>query len=221
MLCREYLFIVLQSSYSDRENIESDDDHMITFGSGQCFGLIHMSEKAGGEYISRYKGVSLVHHYLNHLWDIFLCLECSLVCISVKLGGDSSDDSIFITKEKLVAIETSVQRKSAREQIQNAKTAVTLMNVEQMRNQGDGVSAGEAEEITVCPSPCSTPNGKNVAECKTNQISARMVYAMFCDVPMKHFQPFLTCICNQFFWGDGGGGKFQEHYFDTTEEKFG
>jgi len=187
---------VLQSSYSDRENIDSNDNHLITFGSDHCFGLIHMPEKAGGEYINRYKGASLEHHHLNHLWDIFLCLEYSLVCISVKLGGDSSDDSIFITKEKLVAIETSVQRKAAREQIQNAKTAVTHMNVEQMRNQGDGVSAGEAEEITVCSSPCNSPNGKNVAECKTNQISARVVYAMFCDVPMKNFHPFLTCICN-------------------------
>jgi hypothetical protein len=109
------------------------------------------------------------------------------VCISVKLGGDSSDDNIFITKEKLVAIETSVQRKAAREHIQNAKTAATCMNVEQMRNEGDGVSAGEAEEITVCSSPHNGPNGKNVAECKTNPISARMVNAMYCDVPMKNF----------------------------------
>jgi hypothetical protein len=90
------------------------------------------------------------------------------VCISVKLGGDSSDDSIFITKEKLVAIETSVQQKAAREQIQSAKTAVTRMNVDQMGNQGDGVSACEAEEITMCSSPCDSPNGKNAALCKTN-----------------------------------------------------
>jgi len=87
------------------------------------------------------------------------------VCISVKLGGDSSDDSIFVSKEKLVAIETSVQRKAAREELQNAKTAVTLVNVEQMRNKGDGVSAGEAGETTMCSSPFNGPNGKNVAEC--------------------------------------------------------
>lgn len=105
------------------------------------------------------------------------------MCISVKLGGDSSDDSIFITKEKLIAIETSVQQKAAGEQIQSAKTAVTRVNVEQMRNQGDGVSACEAEEITMCLSPYDSPNGKNVSLCKTNQISSRMVYAMFCDVP--------------------------------------
>jgi hypothetical protein len=181
------LFILLQSSYSDHENIDSDDNHMTAFGSDKCFGLVHMPEKAGGEYISRYKGASLEHHHLNHLWDFFLCLECSLLCISVKLGGDSSDDSIFITKEKLLAIETSVQRKAAEEQIQNAKTAVTHMNVERMRNQSDGVSAGEAEEITVCSSPYNSPNGKNIGECKTNQISARVVCAMFCDVPMKNF----------------------------------
>jgi len=195
------LFILLQSSYSDNENIDSDDNHMIMFGSDKCFGLVHMPEKAGGEYISGYKCASLEHHHLNHLWDISLCLECSLLCISVELGGDSSDDSIFITKEKLVAIETSVQQKAAREQTQSAKTPVTCMNVEQMRNQGDGVSAGEAEEIIMCSSPYNSPNGKNVVFCKTNQISARMVYAMFCDVPMKNLQPFLTHMCNQF----GGG----------------
>ena len=160
---------------------------MLTFGSDKCYGLVHMPEKAGGEYVSRHQGASLEHHHLNHLWDIFLCIEYSFVCISVKLGGDSSDESIFITKEKLVAIETSVQRKGATEQIQNARTAVTHMNVEQMRNQGDGVGAGEAEEITMCSSPHNSPNGKNVSMCKTNLISARMVYAMFCDVPMKNF----------------------------------
>lgn len=139
------------------------------------------------------------------------------MCICVKLGGDSSDDNIFITKEKLVAIETSVQQKAAREQMQSAKTAVTHINVEQMRNQCDGVSAGEAEEITMCSSPYNSPNGKNVAECQTNHISSRMPYAVFCDVPMKNFRPFLTHICNQF----GGGGKFQEQCIDPREGKFG
>jgi hypothetical protein len=47
---RKYMFILLQSNYSDHENIDSDDNHMITFGSGKCFGLVHMPEKAGGEY---------------------------------------------------------------------------------------------------------------------------------------------------------------------------
>jgi hypothetical protein len=159
---------------------------MITFGSAKCFGLVQMPEKAGGEYNSRHKSTSLEHHHLNHLWDIFLCPEYNLVCTSVKLGGDSSDDSIFITKEKLIAGETSVQRKAAREQLQNAKTAVTCMNVEQMRNQDDEVNAGEAEEITNCSSPYSNSNGKNVAECRTEQKSAQMVYAMFCDLPVEN-----------------------------------
>lgn len=194
------MFILLQSSCSDHDNIDSGDNHMITFGSDKCFGLVNIPKKAGGEHISRYKSASLEHHHLNHVWDIFLCLEYSLVCISVKLGGDSSDDSIFVTKEKLVAIETSVQRKAAREQIQNAETAVTCVNVEQMRNQGDGVSAGEAEEITMCLSPYNSPNGKNDAECKTNQISVRMVYAMFCGVPMKNFSAYVISLV-------GGGGS--------------
>jgi hypothetical protein len=108
------------------------------------------------------------------------------VCTSVKSGGDSSDDSIFITKEKLAASETSDQRKAAREQLQNAKTAVTHMNVEQMRSQDDDVSAGEAEEITMCSSPYSSSNGKSVAECRIKQKSAWMVCAMLCDLPKKN-----------------------------------
>ena len=142
---------------------------MIIFGSDKCFGQVRMPEKAGGEYISRYKDASLEHHHLNHLWDMFLCLEYNLVCTSVNLGGDSADDSIFIAKEKLVSIKTSIQQKAAREQIQNVKTAVTHTNMEQMRNQSDGVSAGEAEEITVCLSPYNSSNGKNVAEFRTKQ----------------------------------------------------
>jgi hypothetical protein len=168
ILWRKHLFILLQYSYFYNENIDSDDNHMLTFGSDKCFGLVHMPGKAGGEYISGYKGASLEHHHLNRLWGIFLCFKYSLVCISVNLGGDSSDDSIFVTKEKLVAIEASVQQKAAREQIQNAKTVVTHTNVEQMRNQGDGVSAGEVDDITICPSPYSSSNGKHVAVCETS-----------------------------------------------------
>jgi hypothetical protein len=83
----------------------------------------------------------------------------------VKLGGDSSDDSIFITKKKLVASETSVQQKAAKEQLQNAKAVVTHMNVEQMRNQDDGDgTAGETEEIVVYSSPYNSSNGKCVAD---------------------------------------------------------
>lgn len=77
------MFVLLQSSYSDHENIDSDDNHMLTFGSDKCFGPVHMPEKAGGEYISRYKGASLEHHHLNHLWDISVGLEYSLLCVFV------------------------------------------------------------------------------------------------------------------------------------------
>jgi hypothetical protein len=126
------------------------------------------------------------------------------VCIYVNLGGDSSDDSIFVTKEKLVAIETSVQQKAAGEQIRNAKTVMTRTDVEQMSNQGDGFSAGEAGEITICSSPYNTSNGKNVVECKTDQKSAWMVY--------------VVCSVIYHCWGGGMLGKFQEQYFDPKRE---
>jgi hypothetical protein len=200
LLWREQLFIMLQDSCSYNENIDSDDNHMINFGSDNCFGVVHMPDKVG-EYISRYKGASLEHHRLSHLWGIFFCFEYSVVCVYVNLDGDSSDDSIFVTKEKLVAIETSLQRKAAGEQIRNAKT-VTLTDVEQKSNQGDGVSAGEAGEITICSSPYNTSNGKNVAECKTNQKFTWMVYVVFCNVPLL----------------GGTLRKFQEQYVDPKRE---
>jgi hypothetical protein len=75
------------------------------------------------------------------------------------------------------------------------------MNSEQMQTQENDTcdeGAEEEVEVTICSSPDSKSNRKNVGEYSIKQKSCSMVYVGFLpDLPKKDFGgTYLNCVCN-------------------------